>query len=96
MAYEEKELEERIRQKAYEIWMEEGCPHGREQEHWELARFAIAQQDGLKTTLLPPQPPRPEPIEAVENQAEFPTLTDQGEGQIPRRARSKSWFSSNR
>jgi hypothetical protein len=92
MAYDEKALEDRIRLKAYEIWMEEGRPQGREKEHWELAKFAIAQQDGLSTTLLPPEPPRPEPIEAVKNQAEFPTLTDQGEGQLPGEKRwNKLW-----
>jgi hypothetical protein len=63
MAYDEKELEERIRLKAYEIWLEEGRPQGRDKEHWELAKFAIAQQDGLSATLLPPEPPRPEPVE---------------------------------
>jgi hypothetical protein len=83
MAYDEKELEERIRLKAYEIWLEEGRPQGRDKEHWELAKFAVAQQDGLSATLLPPEPPRPEPTEAVKNQAESPTLTDQGEDQAP-------------
>ncbi len=31
-----------------------------------------------------------EPIEAVENAGEFPTLTDQGEEQVPRRRRERS------
>lgn len=60
MAYDEKDLEGRIRLKAYEIWVEEGRPQGREKEHWELAQFAIAQQDGLPATLWPPEPPLPE------------------------------------
>jgi hypothetical protein len=29
--------EETIRQRAYEIWLSEGCPEGRENEHWEQA-----------------------------------------------------------
>jgi Protein of unknown function (DUF2934) len=29
--------DERIRQRAYEIWEREGRPHGREEEHWRLA-----------------------------------------------------------
>ena len=95
MAYDEKDLEERIRLKAYEIWVEEGRPQGREKAHWELARFAVAQQDGLPATLLPPEPPRPEPIEAVKNQAPFPTLTDQDEGQAPGENRwNKVWGKS--
>ena len=52
-------------------------------EHWELAEYAIAQKDGLATMLLPPVPPQPEPIEAIVNQGEFPTLVDQGEGEAP-------------
>jgi len=28
------ELEQRIRERAYEIWENEGCPEGRGDEHW--------------------------------------------------------------
>ena len=80
---EERRLEQRIRERAYRIWVDEGQPEGRDKEHWELAEFAIAQEDGLATTLLPPVPPQPEPIEAIVNQGEFPTLVDQGEGEVP-------------
>lgn len=34
--------EQRIRMKAYEIWLREGCPEGSEQRHWEMARKFIA------------------------------------------------------
>ena len=30
----EKELDERVRKRAYEIWLEEGQPQGRELDHW--------------------------------------------------------------
>lgn len=30
-------MEEKIRERAYAIWEEEGRPEGREQEHWERA-----------------------------------------------------------
>jgi len=76
---DESELEQRIRARAYKIWLDEGRPEGRDQQHWQLAKFAIAEEDGLKTSLLPPQRPQPEPLEAVINQGEFPTLVDQGE-----------------
>jgi hypothetical protein len=76
-------VERCIREKVYELWLEEGRPDGKDKEHWELAKFIIAQQDGLASTLMKPEPPRPEPIEAVENQAEFLTLVDQGEGLPP-------------
>jgi len=80
---DEADIENRIRERAFQIWLAEGQPEGRHREHWELAKFAIAQQDGLESSLIPAQAPQPEPIEAVLNQAEFPTLVDQGEGQIP-------------
>lgn len=31
------DLEQRIRERAYEIWENEGCPEGRGDEHWRLA-----------------------------------------------------------
>lgn len=30
--------EDEIRERAHRIWMEEGCPHGRDVENWEQAR----------------------------------------------------------
>ena len=77
-------MEQRIRERAFKIWIEQGQPEGHDIEHWELAKFAIAEEDGQESTLVPPKAPRPEPIEAVKNQGEFPTLVDQGEGQLPR------------
>ena len=77
------EVERRIRERAYRIWIEEGRPEGRHKEHWDLAKLAIAEQDGLETALAPPGVTGPEPIEAAKNQGEFPTLVDQGEGQAP-------------
>jgi len=68
---------------AYKIWDRRGSPDGKDQENWEIAKMAIAEADGLPSTLKKPDLPQPEPIEAVRNQAEFPTLTDQGEGQLP-------------
>jgi|GEM_PF-2069048 hypothetical protein len=32
------DLEERVRARAYRLWQEEGCPHGRELAHWEKAK----------------------------------------------------------
>ena len=31
------DLEQRIRERAYEIWENEGCPEGRGDEHWQQA-----------------------------------------------------------
>ena len=79
------DLEQRIHQRAYRIWQEQGEPEGRAEEHWEQAKLLVSIEDGHHSTLQPVQAPQPEPIEAVNNQAEFPTLTDQGEQQIPHR-----------
>lgn len=34
-------LEQRIRERAYQIWEEEGHPQGRDSEHWQRARSEI-------------------------------------------------------
>jgi hypothetical protein len=39
--------EDRIRQRAYLIWIDEGRPEGREKEHWEQAEKSIQRQDEL-------------------------------------------------
>ncbi|MFC5069064.1 DUF2934 domain-containing protein [Flaviflagellibacter deserti] len=36
--------EERIRLRAYEIWIQLGQPEGREREHWEQARREMCDQ----------------------------------------------------
>jgi len=35
------DVEQRIRDRAYAIWLEEGCPHGRDADHWVQAEHAI-------------------------------------------------------
>lgn len=80
--------DERIRRKAYELWVEEGRPDGRADQHWEMAREIVATQDNYGDTTIPladTLDPVVEPPEALENTGEFPTLTDQGEIQPPRR-----------
>ena len=48
------------------------------------ARESVAIEEGQASTYLPIDSGLgPEPIEALENTGEFPTLTDQGEQQIP-------------
>ncbi len=88
----------RIRQRAYQIWLEEGCPEGRALDHWEMARELIAIEDSQRS-ITKPNPaandalPGSEPVESAkltENLGEFPTLTDQGEGQPAPTPRSTS------
>jgi Protein of unknown function (DUF2934) len=88
------EIEKRIRERAYRIWEEEGRPEGRSAEHWERARFLVGIEENRDAAKLPnpmvedrekgyTTPPSPipvEPIEALENQGEFPDrFADQGE-----------------
>lgn len=80
--------DERIRRKAYDLWVEEGRPDGRADHHWQMAREVIATQDNYASTSIPVDEtlePPVEPAEALENTGEFPTLTDQGAMQPPRR-----------
>jgi hypothetical protein len=83
MADKEDELEERIRHKAYEIWLEEGQPHGRDKDHWELAKFVIGPAGGAGDDARPRNATSAWAIEALTNQGEFPARVDQGEGLVP-------------
>ena len=89
---EQADFERRIRERAHQIWMEEGQPEGREEAHWEMARELVAQQDGQRLATEPnpaaqgkQRARRDEPVEplqAVENLGDLPgALTDQGERQ---------------
>jgi hypothetical protein len=40
------EQEDRIKQRAYEIWEREGCPDGRGDVHWSMAVQEIRAEDG--------------------------------------------------
>jgi hypothetical protein len=88
----DEDLEQRIRERAFLLWIEEGQPEGRALDHWGLARELVAIEDGQMATTRPVKDELPgepvEPIEALENAGEFPTMTDQGEMQIPRRRTS--------
>jgi Protein of unknown function (DUF2934) len=42
---EERDMEERIREGAFHIWIQEGRPEGRDKEHWELAKAQIAAEE---------------------------------------------------
>ena len=88
--------EERIRERAYRLWLEEGQPEGKDAEHWEKARELLAlesdPEEGKEGVAEGYNKPGPwgEPVEqtaALENQGEFPTTTDQGEQEIPKKRR---------
>jgi hypothetical protein len=93
---DERALEERIRRRAYLLWQQEGCPEGRADVHWDQASELVAIEDNQRTATEPlprsddfgPSGEPIEPIAAVENTGEFPTLTDQGEQTYPARRRA--------
>lgn len=90
---EERAREARISQRAYRMWEEEGRPEGRAEAHWDQAAELVAIEENhqfalqpvQETTKLGPTGEPIEPIEALENTGEFPTMTDQGEQNIPSR-----------
>ena len=73
MANADEQLEQRIRERAYRIWLDEGQPEGRSEDHWQLAEFAIAEEDGLPSSLIHPAG-QSENFGAATKQVEEPTL----------------------
>jgi hypothetical protein len=78
--------EEKIRKRAYELWEENGRPHGRDIELWEQAEDLVGMEDNPDAGLLPnpgdkdPALANVEEAEIQENYGETPgRLTDQGE-----------------
>jgi hypothetical protein len=76
--------EQLIREKAFQLWLEEGQPEGQQDRHWALASELVAIEDSQIDTTIPlAEIHAGEPVEALENAGEFPTLTDQDELAIP-------------
>jgi hypothetical protein len=40
----DKEKEREIRERAYRIWKDEGCPAGKDKEHWQRARQEVEEE----------------------------------------------------
>jgi hypothetical protein len=53
----ETETEQRIRERAFQIWIEEGQPEGRDKIHWQCAEQELRGQDS--------PPLQPEPISEI-------------------------------
>lgn len=86
--------DERVRKRAYQLWEQEGRPADREMDHWDKASELVAIEENQMLATIPvgksmnigPTGEPVEPVEAVENMGELPTLTDQGEEQaVPKR-----------
>jgi Protein of unknown function (DUF2934) len=50
-------LEERIRERAYQIWEREGKPHGRDAEHWQQAASEIDAEGAVNAGAGVGEPP---------------------------------------
>ncbi|MFZ1772510.1 MAG: DUF2934 domain-containing protein [Rhizobiaceae bacterium] len=44
--------EDRIREIAHQIWLEEGCPDGRAEQHWVLAEAVAANANPLPSAAI--------------------------------------------
>lgn len=80
--------EQRIRERAYRLWEDDGRPEGHDSEFWERAEALVAMEDHPGAALEPNPESRHEPIPGVtvdeaalqDNLGEFPgRLTDQGD-----------------
>jgi hypothetical protein len=84
--------QQRIRERAYHLWEEDGCPHGRDLDYWERARELVGIEESAGAGQLPNPETHPtmktgepegvEEAEIQQNLGEFPDrLADQGEWQ---------------
>lgn len=48
---------ERVRRRAYQIWLDEGRPEGREAVHWDMASEFVAIEDRQRKTTKPVREP---------------------------------------
>jgi hypothetical protein len=83
---------ERVRRRAYQIWLEEGRPEGRESTHWDMASELVAIEDQQAKTTKPVRRSagdtevaahRAEPPAPAAAMGELPTITDEGEQTYP-------------
>jgi hypothetical protein len=44
----QQDVEQRIRERAYQLWIENGKPEGKENDHWEQARSEIEGQSNAE------------------------------------------------
>ena len=78
-------LQDRIAQRARHLWQEAGEPDGGPDRFMDQARELVAITENPDAGRIDPEKaaePAIEPLAAVENQGEFPGLTDQGDDQL--------------
>jgi Protein of unknown function (DUF2934) len=57
--------EQRIRERAYKIWLEAGQPDGHSKEHWSEAEKQLAEEDNADPENKTVTPPSPGPYENI-------------------------------
>ncbi|MBI2965627.1 MAG: DUF2934 domain-containing protein [Chloroflexi bacterium] len=77
--------EEQIRLIAYQIWEEEGRPHGKHMEHWSQAERRWNQDSGAGTTMTGSGSPSARPA-AASGGASSPGAGGPGAKRVPRAA----------
>ncbi|PWC52812.1 DUF2934 domain-containing protein [Azospirillum sp. TSO22-1] len=73
------DVEHRIRERAYQIWQDKGCPDGSDHEHWFLAEQEVAAAAPPKSNGKKPAVKKAAPAKAA------PTKTA-GAGEAPKPA----------
>jgi hypothetical protein len=95
----------RIRERAYQLWEEDGRPEGRDLEFWERARELVGMEENPTAGEVPNPMTNPgsipgvtvEEAEVQENLGEFPDrLTDQGNREETPMARIRSRRTKNK
>ncbi len=74
-------LDERIKQRAYEIWESEGRPHGKDEEHWHLAAAEIRGETAVGGEAPTPRPARTRKTATKEGPAAPPKRPTRAKGE---------------
>lgn len=82
---------DRIRQRAFELWQEDGCPEGRDLDYWLRAESELA-REGTADFESPPGGHRPEhgpdPLAPDVTPADEPSPERTGRARAPRRTKA--------
>ncbi len=98
------DIEQRVRERAFYIWIEQGRPNGKDKEHWQQAEaelgvrspmpendFQLAQTGTTEVTEPAQRAPGVEAIGQVKfAQVKFAAARDVDQGRLPRRNGSNS------
>jgi Protein of unknown function (DUF2934) len=81
--------EDRIRELAYRLWLEEGQPQGKEAEHWEKARELLALESDSEEGVTDGNngATRGAPADEAGLPGDFATVTEQDKQKSPKKRR---------